>query len=68
MSEWDANTEGSTPIRPTTLTKLHAVAVVREMDPLDVLDEAVEAARAKLSPRARMASEKGPKRGPKAAS
>ena len=66
MADWESTEHGSTPIRPGTLAKLNAVAVVREMDPLDVLDEAVEAARARLSPKPKTPSTGGRGKGRKA--
>jgi hypothetical protein len=65
MDEFNVNPEPATAIRPATLTKLLAVATVRDMDPLDVLDEAIEAARAKLAPKPKQASTGG--RGKRAA-
>lgn len=67
MTDWESSDQASTAIRSGTLRKLEAVALVREMQVIDLLDEIVEAARARLSPRAKPASEKGAKRGPKAA-
>lgn len=68
MDEFNHTEQPSVAIRPEAKAKLEAVALVREIEVIDLIDEIVEAARARLSPRAKPASEKGAKRGPKAVS
>lgn len=66
MDTFDPSELPVTAIRPATLAKLQAVALVREMDALDLLDEAVEAARARLAPKPKAPSTGGRRGRPKA--
>ena len=63
MDEFNPTEQPSVAIRPDAKAKLEAVALVREMEVIDLLDEIVEAARARLSPKPKAPAAGGRGRG-----